>query len=250
MVGVSSVEQIGTPISQHLTDLDGEASLTQRPGSHVRCLVTSSVITAGPEPLTAVIAHDLTERIRFEERLEYQATHDALTTLPNRFALLEHITSCEDDVAQRLSAGVRPADFIGRLGGDEFVVVVHDHDGFEGLVADGRDLIERIEFPNFGDETTSFSLSASVGVAVFDGAPSRLGLSALDAIRQADAAVYVAKDRGRARVEVFDQELQQTLVTGPTSRSHSAPPSPTANSSSTSNPSWISRPGSSRVPRP
>ena len=244
LLGVTVDDQIGRPIADFLRTLGGESALVHDPSSDVRCLVTSSQVAGASEPLRVVIAHDLTERVRFEERLEYQASHDALTGLPNRFALLDHLGSIAGDepiavlfvdldgfkqindvqghvtgdrvladVGERLSAVVDGTGVVGRLGGDEFVVVLTGERDLDELTTLGRELIARIELPPYGGDET-FTLSASVGVASLPEGLAAAGLSPLDAIRRADSAVYHAKERGRGRVEVFDRDLQAAIVHG------------------------------------
>jgi predicted signal transduction protein with EAL and GGDEF domain len=94
---------------------------------------------------------------------------------------------------------------VARLGGDEFVVVASDVPDEHAVVRLGRRLIERIEQPYDIDDSL-FGISASVGVATL-----LPGDAPLDVIHRADSAVYLAKDLGRARVEVYDQEFQSRV---------------------------------------
>ncbi len=158
LTGLTTDEQCGLPINEMLSQTDGEALVLTRSGVQPKVLVARSVVDAGDDRVTAVIAHDISERSQFEDRLNYQALHDALTGLPNRFAVLEHLDQMTKehpgqvavlyldldgfkgvndvrghavgdrvlaDVATRLMGAVRNGEFIGRLGGDEFVVVTH-----------------------------------------------------------------------------------------------------------------------------
>lgn len=242
LIGVSASTQIGQSLRLYLPHNDGEVTIEGAAGERARLLVASSDIDSGSEPLTAVIARDISERLRYEERLAYQAHHDALTGLPNRFAILEELSirplgeavailfldldgfkSVNDtqghlagdrlltEVGRRLSGHVRPGDFVGRLGGDEFVVVMTDYDGESDVVAFGNRLIQEVEQP-FTDGDNIFALSASIGVASFDNGLEASDLTPLDGIRCADNAVYEAKRRGRGRVEMFDARLQETTV--------------------------------------
>lgn len=241
IIGIAAAGQIGTPIRDHLSTLDGEV-LIERDDEIIRCLVASSPIVGGDEPLTAVIAHDISEHLRFEQKLAYQAHHDALTKLPNRYALLEHMDGLVhgdsvailfidldgfktvndvqghlagdavlEEISARLLGCIRPCDLVGRIGGDEFVVVMRDFDDVAAVVSFGERLIREIEMP-YENGTKAFTISASVGVAVFDDGIAAAGLGALEAIQQADSAVYLAKRRGRGRVEIFDNELQSAIV--------------------------------------
>ncbi len=242
LLEIPATEQVGEPLRMFLPRTTGEMDVYRSNGASTRVVVASSDIDGGARPLTAVIAHDISERTRFEERLAYQAHHDALTGLPNRFAVLEALSASDPDkslavlfvdldgfksvndtqghlagdrvlteVGRRLSSHMRPGDFVGRLGGDEFVVLMHDPRQTSDAVAFGYRIIDEIEQP-YRDEEHLFALSASVGVATFPDGLTAEGLSALDAIRRADGAVYAAKQRGRGRVEVFDANLQQRIV--------------------------------------
>ena len=238
LTGLGTDEQCGMPIGDILSQTDGEALVLTRSGAQPKVLVARSVIDAGDDRVTAVIAHDISERSRFEDRLAYQASHDALTGLPNRFAVLEHLgemgrehpgqiavlymdldgfKSINDvrghavgdrvlsDVATRLQRAVRNGEFIGRLGGDEFVVITHRFAQVADVIALGHRMIREVEMP-LDYESTLFSISASIGVAL-----PAAGTAPLEMIGQADNAVYQAKDRGRGCVELFDVAMQEEI---------------------------------------
>jgi diguanylate cyclase (GGDEF)-like protein/PAS domain S-box-containing protein len=179
--------------------------------------------------------HDVTDRRRVEEELQYQAHHDSLTGLPNRASFLEYLDRSRRvarrersmlavlfldvdrfklvndslgheigdrllvDVAERLRCIVRPGDIVARFGGDEFTVLL-------GEVADASDAVrvaERITDVLRRPVTVGgrdLVVSSSIGIALsYAGAdePS-------DLLRQADLAMYVAKEKGRSRWELFD----------------------------------------------
>ena len=197
------------------------------------------------EPVAVVALRDVTGRARALSEIEglaQQALHDPLTGLPNRSLLLDRLRQalarCErspaslavmfvdlDDfkavndrlghdcgdqvlrtVAQRLRAAVRPADTVGRLGGDEFVVVC---EGIGGL-AEARELADRVEAAVAEPsriETHEVVLTASVGLVVAGANtanPRRL-------LADADAAMYLAKQEGKARHHLFDDSLRVQL---------------------------------------
>ncbi len=237
LTGCPAGDQLGQPLSSFLTSTRGEATVTTADGQTVPVLTVDSTVDVDDERITIVIAHDISERARYEARLAYQASHDALTGLPNRFSLLSHLDRCLVDhhdvavlfvdldgfknindtkghavgdqvlsaVAERLRGCVAGVDFIGRLGGDEFVIVTSHNDVVGDTVAFGEWVIRAIEQPHhIGGE--SFSLSASIGVAF-----PPIGTTALDTLRQADNAVYQAKRRGRGRVEIFDAAMQERI---------------------------------------
>jgi diguanylate cyclase (GGDEF)-like protein len=175
------------------------------------------------------------ERRESDARVQRLAYSDALTSLPNRIALLarldEAIAEADalqgrvavlfldidgfkgvndtvghrggdtvlSEVAQRLRGTLRREEYIGRLGGDEFAIVmprVADRVEIESIA---QRIGGVLTFP-FGVDDYRFSLSASIGVAIYpDDAPTRDELLAC-----ADAAMYTAKDGGGARVRFRD----------------------------------------------
>jgi diguanylate cyclase (GGDEF)-like protein len=174
--------------------------------------------------------------IQFQGRVdaEYNANHDPLTGLPNRRAIVNEMDRRMADeeplavmiidldrfkimndflghgagdtllcaMAERIIANIRPDDFAARLGGDEFVFLMGDTASEEEALAGAQRVLEIIAQP-----TTiagrALSHTASIGVAL-----SEPGVAGIDLLGFADIALYAAKDRGRARAEVFDEELR------------------------------------------
>ncbi|QAU36065.1 EAL domain-containing protein [Janthinobacterium sp. 17J80-10] len=180
---------------------------------------------------------DISERKEYELRLEQQALHDPLTGLPNRRHVLKKLTGAIDafrekqsrlavfvcnldffkslndihghefgdkcllELARRIAAELAPADFLARLGGNEFVVLA-DSTPQEATVK-AEALLAAVARQMVLDNVV-VKLQASIGIAFLHaghGNPS-------DLLRDADAAMYQAKECGRNRVEVFDAELQ------------------------------------------
>ncbi|HYI62401.1 MAG TPA: GGDEF domain-containing protein [Acidimicrobiales bacterium] len=177
----------------------------------------------------AAIARDVSDRAAFEDELEHRATHDALTSLPNRTLLLDRLRvavgragrgrtlaallfldldgfkavndglghAAGDEllarVARRIDGAVRPGDTVARLGGDEFAVLCEDLAGRDEAVAVARRIEEAVAGP-LRIEGTELRMTVSVGVATSDGTREAEAL-----VRDADAAMYRAKARGRSR---------------------------------------------------
>jgi len=219
-----------------LSDVDGHSLCVLLGLSWMRELDGEHVLLAQVE--------DITARRAAEQRLTELALHDELTGLPNRRLLLER---CEQAfararsgrgdstsvaalfidldgfkpindaaghdagdqvliaVANDLLAALRPADTVARVGGDEFVVLLDQHDGLAFV----RSVAERITSTvrrQVTTDTSCLTLSASVGIARVDLAQEP-DVSPELLLRRADAAMYVAKERGRDRYSVFDSDL-------------------------------------------
>lgn len=182
------------------------------------------------------------QREQLHDRLVHQSAHDSLTKATSRahfldaienrlraldaaenpvgllYLDLDHFKQVNDTfghavgdqvlqrVVDRIRHVVRADDLVGRVGGDEFVVLVHDANS-EGLLVDiATRLLKAIERRMQVGEH-SLWLSASIGVA-----RSQPGMDEPDElIRNADAAAYQAKSEGRARVQVFGEQLREEL---------------------------------------
>ncbi|HEX8074683.1 MAG TPA: EAL domain-containing protein [Thermoleophilaceae bacterium] len=191
------------------------------------------------------IAHVLgaaIERWRSEESIRHNALHDPLTGLPNRALFLDrltHVLARRDPrasqaavmfldidnfklvndslgheagdrllkaVGPRLDEALRPTDTVARFGGDEFVVLCEEvGDGRDALVA--ADRLQHALAAPFVLEGEEHFLTASIGVALATGryeGPDEL-------MRDADAAMYRAKERGRAQCELFDDAMRNQV---------------------------------------
>ena len=191
----------------------------------------------------AVISHvDVTAMHSAQQLLSHQTLHDALTGLPNRallgdrlgMALLERTRTRSDvavvfldldhfkrvndslghaagdellqQVARRLTGGLRGSDTVCRYAGDEFVLVWRDLRRAGDVDLLSARLVETLERP-FTLEGNVVSVSASIGVVLADDAS---GVE--DLVQAADAAMYDAKRHGGGRVRLFTNELRRGAV--------------------------------------
>ena len=198
----------------------------------------SAPATAGAPALTWVVVAEEKDQSQLLEALSHQALHDHLTGLPNRALLedrirqalaratragtcvavafldLDHFKLINDtqghaegdellrSVGRRLSSTVRSGDTVARFGGDEFVVVCEEVTGPEEARHVADRLRQSLETP-FVVAGEDLYVSASLGVAL--GSPLS---TPEELLRDADAAMYHAKVEGRARTELFTQELR------------------------------------------
>jgi diguanylate cyclase (GGDEF)-like protein/PAS domain S-box-containing protein len=195
------------------------------------------VVVSGAEEVLAIVRNN-TERKELERQLAHQAFHDALTDLPNRTLFTDRLghaltraarrkvsvavlfldldrfkvvnDSLGHDVGDQLLAAVgrllrdcvRRGDTVARLGGDEFTILLED----VATTADAAHVAERImaamqaPFRLAGHEVC---VSASIGIALSGGHTAEPE----DLLRDADAALYRSKNRGKARYEVFDASM-------------------------------------------
>ncbi len=186
------------------------------------------------------LAQDVSSRIQAEERLQYMATHDGLTGLPNRLLLtdrlasaiaradrasqrmavmfldLDHFKDVNDtlghrvgdellkDLARRIRGTLRQSDLLVRLSGDEFVIVLENLEGEGGPDRVAQKILDDVLRP-FPIEGHEVHVSASLGYAVYpeDGGEPELLL------KNADAAMYHAKELGRNSYRAFSHALAQ-----------------------------------------
>jgi len=187
-------------------------------------------------------AYDVSEHRRIEAELAHRTRHDPLTELPNRVLLVEwlrdalassttdarvglvlldidHIKVVNDSLgleagdellataAHRIDGVLRAGDRLARLGGDELAVICRNVRDIDDVLTLARRLRAVFDQP-FALGDNEVFLGASVGAIVSNGAldtPTRL-------LRDADVAVFAAKELGRGRVELFDETMRDRAV--------------------------------------
>ena len=182
---------------------------------------------------------DIDDQKQIEEKLNFYARHDPLTNLPNRTEFMEHLRSAINRIkenhntrfavlfldldrfkvindslghvvgdsllrqlAERLRKYVRPGDVVARLGGDEFTILLNRTGGVPDIVQVAERLQRNLAKPFIIDGFEVFT-SASIGIIVSD----EIMREPEDFLRDADSAMYRAKEAGKARYEIFDRQM-------------------------------------------
>ncbi len=218
----------------------GEWQHRRKDGTTLWVSTTTQPMIYHDLPARLVIAHDVTHRHTTLEELTHQGTHDTLTGLPNRMLFVDRLNNalarsarstgslavlfCDLDrfkiindtmghragdallqtVARRLRESVRQGDTVARFGGDEFVILAENLGNDVDAVAVAEQLTTSLSVPIL-IEGQEIVVSASIGIAV-GSAATHTGEALL---RDADAALYRAKEAGRSRHELFDADLRR-----------------------------------------
>ncbi len=184
------------------------------------------------------VKEDVTERKNYESQLEHQANYDALTELPNRnlsqdrlgqalsfarrhgrdlavmFIDLDHFKNINDSlghnigdlllkqVSARLAGCVREGDTVARQGGDEFVVILSEIAAEEDATVVARKILKAMVEP-FTIEGHELYVTCSIGIALYP----KDGEDGQTLLKNADAAMYRAKDLGRNNVQFYAAEM-------------------------------------------
>lgn len=190
----------------------------------------------GKERIILLAIEDITERKKYEEKIQQMAFHDSLTGLPNRKLFsdrlgivlaqakrnkkkvgivmldLDNFKDVNDTlghdvgdtllkaVAERLSGTLRKSDTVARFGGDEFVLIFPDMEIIEEAIQVVQKIIDRFHKP-FLIDTHQLVVTTSIGIAVYpnDGMDEEI------LMKNADIAMYQAKQAGRARYQLYKE---------------------------------------------
>jgi len=209
---------------------------------HVRVLAAPLTAPGGTPRRFVATVQDVSDEVVATEALAFQALHDHLTGLPNRALFLDRLNQelsgasrsgsslavmfldldrfkvindglghqAGDDllriVAERLLHVVRSGETVARLGGDEFTFILHDIDGAPGAAAVAQRILDALAAPvEVGGR--DIVVTGSIGIVL-----PGWGAQAVAILRDADAAMYRAKEAGRARFEIFDEEQRSAVV--------------------------------------
>jgi diguanylate cyclase (GGDEF)-like protein/PAS domain S-box-containing protein len=210
----------------------GEATGVRRDGVNFPQEMSLTAIGGGG---MVCVVRDITERTYAEEQIKHLAYHDALTNLPNRLLFKDRLTvalshaqrdgshlavlfldldrfkvindslghNIGDQLLQavsaRVQACVRESDTVARLGGDEFTVLLPRLHRSEDAAPIAMKIIEAIRYP-FHIEGREFFITTSIGISLFP----EDGTDAETLIKNADTAMYQAKEVGRDNYQLFN----------------------------------------------
>jgi diguanylate cyclase (GGDEF)-like protein/PAS domain S-box-containing protein len=210
----------------------------RRDGSEFPIEISLSPLDTDEGILVSAAIRDITDRKLAEQAMAHQATHDALTGLPNRVMLedrlqqaiarsqregtsvavlfidVDRLKAVNDSrghavgdqlliaVADRLRGAVRPTDSLARLGGDEFVIVTEG----SGHRSSPQRIVERIAAAlSQPVQLADIEVPVTVSIGVASVGPNG---DASSLLRDADAAMYQAKEQGRNQYVLFDESLR------------------------------------------
>lgn len=195
--------------------------------------------TAQIESANRVLKQEILQRHRLEQKLRHDALHDSLTGLPNRSLFMKQTKKClaytiknpsrqfailfidldrfkiiNDSLghlagdrlliacAKRLNSCVTSQGTIARLGGDEFTVLLEQITDVNDVIAIAEKILEKFATP-FEISNRSLIITASIGIVI----GTEKYRQEIDLLRDADTALYRAKELGKARYEIFNQQM-------------------------------------------
>ena len=231
---------LSAALARHGSVRDFEVRLRDAGGREFWVSLSAQPMRYGGSVCLLVALADIDERKRVQEDMRRRAMHDPLTGLPNRemflesleraiakarrrtsrfsvlFIDLDRFKEVNDTMghhagdlllkalAQRLTTAVRQSDLVARLAGDEFVILIEEHGGPEEAMIVAQKALEMLQRP-VPIEGREAEVSGSIGIASYpeDGADVET------LMRNADAAMYQAKERGRHNFQFYSADLNQ-----------------------------------------
>ena len=222
----------------------GEISNTHNDGSFYTVEITTTPVLNEKNEIThfTTILHDITERVKTQKLLEFMATHDNLTNLPNRllfhdrtnhaiaiarrnhdklavlFLDLDDFKAVNDAfshtqgdeflvfISERISKCLRETDTVARFGGDEFGILIEHFSNPEDAAQVAKKIIQEISKPITIQEN-AYATSASIGISIY---PDN-GNEASQLIQNADAAMYRSKERGKNTYQFYTPDMTKEV---------------------------------------
>jgi diguanylate cyclase (GGDEF)-like protein/PAS domain S-box-containing protein len=217
-----------------------ESALLHKDGRRIPVEFAGRVMPFKGKNYRMSVVRDIRQRKEAEARIQFLAHHDTLTGLPNRALLmdrlefilasarrhgsqvailfidLDNFKTVNDSlghaagdqllriIARRIQESLRSADVVSRLGGDEFLVVLPELESEHAPVQVAEKLLPAVS-ETVSLEGQSLTVSPSIGISLFP----RDGATADALIKNADAAMYLAKERGRSNYQFFNERLSQ-----------------------------------------
>ena len=225
--------------------ITGECVLVDRRGRHTPIEDSAAPIHDWNRQLVGAVMvfRDISHNVALTAKMRHQAQHDFLTNLPSRVLLNDRVSlaislarrskaypvllfldldkfkhindslghgvgdQLLQEVAERLQACVRTSDTVSRYGGDEFVILLADERHPQDAALTAEKILHALATPFLiGDQEVHTSTSIGIGVFPFD------GMDAATLIKNADTAMYHAKERGRNNYQFFHQAMNQRAV--------------------------------------
>lgn len=219
----------------------------KKDGTTFNVQINAKGIELNGEKYLYASSRDITEELRFEQQLEFSSKHDALTQLPNRFLfnellqnimyrsrrsnkqiaiLLIDLDGFKDindtygresgnkvliETSNRILNSIRDEDILARIGGDEFVLCVSELNTNDEIIVLLHRLHKMIKVP-IRDEinglSVDLSLTASIGITFY---PQIVDIGSDSLIRQAEQAMFRAKNSGKNQYSFFDIDENKSL---------------------------------------
>jgi diguanylate cyclase (GGDEF)-like protein/PAS domain S-box-containing protein len=220
--------KVQAPLLKKSLEMKYETVLLSKDGNKIDTENTVHIYTWKGKNVILSIARDVSERKKWENELLYMATHDPLTGLPNRALLddrlqvaianarrrrkglalivmdLDKFKNVNDEfghlvgdkllksVSERLSKLLRQSDTVARIGGDEFIILLNEIKSSENVSNVADKILSVFDTPFMIDDLTIHS-STSIGIAIYP----KDGRDSISLTRNADSAMYHAKEKGR-----------------------------------------------------
>jgi diguanylate cyclase (GGDEF)-like protein/PAS domain S-box-containing protein len=216
-----------------------EIELRRVDGARVWVLQNLGLVGQGEQAMIHATVVDISDRKRAEEQIEFHAYHDVLTHLPNRrlftdrlalginrarrsgkslavmFIDLDHFKTVNDtfghtagdelllEMSQRLRECIREDDTVARIGGDEFTIILSELRHPEDAAQVAQKILEMVQLP-MTISGMPIEISASIGIALY---PVD-GFDVETLLRNADSAMYRAKESGRNNYQLCTDEMK------------------------------------------